>query len=156
MGFNRGRRGRGFWEINTASHIDWPQQSRLIEIMDNGDGTLSLFGTVLDRAAPAAAPPSGPADRLHAAQLASVARTLSYNDPQREGLRARGRRRKPAPPRPQRGAAGEGPALASADGVPGGLELEEGLDPREAVEVGDVEVVVAGLRATRVTLSAAS
>ena len=25
----------GFWELNTASHIDWPQQSRLVEIMDN-------------------------------------------------------------------------------------------------------------------------
>ena len=84
VGFNRGRRGRGFWEINTASHIDWPQQSRLIDIMDNGDGTLSLFGTVLDSAAPAAAPPSGPAAAFTPLQLASVARTLSYNDPQRE------------------------------------------------------------------------
>ncbi len=84
--FNRGRRGRGFWEINTASHIDWPQQSRVIEIMDNGDGTLSLFGTLLDTAAPAAAPPAGPADAFSPVQLASIARTLSYNDPQREGL----------------------------------------------------------------------
>jgi metallophosphoesterase (TIGR03767 family) len=84
--FNRSRRGRGFWEINTASHIDWPQQSRLIEIMDNGDGTLSLFGTLLDTAAPAAAPPAGPADAFTPVQLASIARTLSYNDPQREGL----------------------------------------------------------------------
>ncbi len=51
--FYKGRKGRGFWQINTASHIDWPQQSRLIEVMDNRDGTLSLFGTVLDSAAPA-------------------------------------------------------------------------------------------------------
>jgi metallophosphoesterase (TIGR03767 family) len=92
VGFNRGKRGRGFWEINTASHIDWPQQSRLIEIMDNGDGTLSLFGTVLDSAAPAAAPPAGPAGAFTPLQLASVARTLSYNDPQREPDGA-GRRR---------------------------------------------------------------
>jgi metallophosphoesterase (TIGR03767 family) len=84
--FNRGRRGRGFWEINTASHIDWPQQSRLIEIMDNGDGTLSLFGTLVDSAAPAAAPTAGPAAAFSPTQLASIARTLSYNDPQREGL----------------------------------------------------------------------
>ena len=84
--FNRGKKGRGFWEINTASHIDWPQQSRLIEIMDNRDGTLSLFGTLLDHAARVAAPPAGPADAFSPAQLASLARTLSFNDPQREGL----------------------------------------------------------------------
>ena len=84
--FNRGRRGAGFWEINTASHIDWPQQSRLIEIMDNRDGTLSLYGTLLDHAAPVTAPPAGPAGAFSPAQLASLARTLSFNDPQREGL----------------------------------------------------------------------
>ena len=84
--FYRGKRGRGFWEINTASHIDWPQQSRLIEIMDNGDGTLSLFGTLVDHAAPVTAPDAGPASAFSPAQLASLARTLSFNDPQREGL----------------------------------------------------------------------
>ena len=46
----------GFWELNTASHIDWPQQSRLVEIMDNHDGTLSVFGTILDFVAPDARP----------------------------------------------------------------------------------------------------
>jgi len=86
VSFNKGKKGRGFWEINTASHIDWPQQSRLIEIMDNRDGTLSLFGTLLDSAAPVAAPAPGPADAFSPAQLASLARTLSFNDPQREGL----------------------------------------------------------------------
>jgi metallophosphoesterase (TIGR03767 family) len=84
--FFRGRKGRGFWQINTASHIDWPQQSRLIEVMDNRDGTLSLFGTILDSAAPAAAPTPGDALGLGPEQLASLGRTLSYNDPQREGL----------------------------------------------------------------------
>ena len=62
--FNKGKKGRGFWEINTASHIDWPQQSRLIEIMDNRDGTLSLFGTLLDHAARVAEPAPGPASAL--------------------------------------------------------------------------------------------
>jgi metallophosphoesterase (TIGR03767 family) len=81
--FFRGRRGRGFWEINTASHIDWPQQSRLIEIMDNRDGTLSIFGTILDSAAPQAPPPPGAAIGFTLQQLASLGRTLSYNDPQR-------------------------------------------------------------------------
>ena len=41
----------GFWEITTASHIDWPQQSRLLDLLDNRDGTLSLFSTVLDHTA---------------------------------------------------------------------------------------------------------
>ncbi|HEX8101445.1 MAG TPA: hypothetical protein VF533_02440 [Solirubrobacteraceae bacterium] len=82
--FKKGK--RAFWEINTASHIDWPQQSRLIEVMDNRDGTLSLFGTVLDAAAPIVPPPPGPAAAFSEADLASLARVLSFNDPQREGL----------------------------------------------------------------------
>ena len=41
--FKKGR--TGFWQINTASHADFPQQSREIEVMDNRDGTLSLFTT---------------------------------------------------------------------------------------------------------------
>jgi metallophosphoesterase (TIGR03767 family) len=88
--FFRGRRGRGFWEINTASHVDWPQQSRLIQVLDNRDGTLSIFGTILDSAAPQAAPAPGNALALSFRQLVSLGRTLSYNDPQRAGLPASG------------------------------------------------------------------
>jgi hypothetical protein len=81
--FYGGRRGGGFWEVNTASHIDWPQQSRLLEVMDNRNGTLSIFGTILDAAAPAAAPAPGPASAFSVGELVSLGRTLSYNDPQR-------------------------------------------------------------------------
>jgi len=89
--FFKGKKGRGFWEINTASHIDWPEQSRTIEVMDNKDGTLSLFGTLLDSAAPAVAPaPGTSALTMSQAQLTSLARTLSFNDPQREGLEGSG------------------------------------------------------------------
>jgi metallophosphoesterase (TIGR03767 family) len=42
----------GFWELNTASHIDFPQQARVVEIVDNHDGTLSIFGTIIDSLAP--------------------------------------------------------------------------------------------------------
>jgi hypothetical protein len=90
VSFNGGRRGGGFWEINTASHIDWPQQSRLIELIDNRDGTLSIFGTMLDAAAPQAAPAPGNALGLSLRQLVSLSRTLSYNDPQREGAEGGG------------------------------------------------------------------
>jgi hypothetical protein len=38
----------GYWEIETSALADWPAQSRLVEIVDNGNGTLSLFGTVID------------------------------------------------------------------------------------------------------------
>jgi metallophosphoesterase (TIGR03767 family) len=68
----------GFWEVNTASHIDYPQQSRTIEITDNQDGTLSIFGILFDHAAPPVPPPSAPYSHL---DLASISRELSANDP---------------------------------------------------------------------------
>ncbi|MFD0315022.1 TIGR03767 family metallophosphoesterase [Streptomyces flavalbus] len=44
--------GNAFWEISTASHVDFPQLARVIEIADNRDGTLSLFTTLIESAAP--------------------------------------------------------------------------------------------------------
>jgi hypothetical protein len=37
-----------WWDIGTAAHIDWPPQSRLVEVVDNHDGTLSIFCTMVD------------------------------------------------------------------------------------------------------------
>jgi metallophosphoesterase (TIGR03767 family) len=66
----------GFWEINTAAHVDWPQQSRLVEIADNRDGTLSIFATMLDHSGPAAY-----GGRLDGpVPLAGLARELALND----------------------------------------------------------------------------
>lgn len=78
----------GFWEINTASHIDFPQQSRLVELVDNQDGTLSIFATMVDHAGPVS---SGGA-LADPVSLAGLARELAANDPQgrtagREGAR---------------------------------------------------------------------
>jgi metallophosphoesterase (TIGR03767 family) len=67
----------GFWEINTASHIDYPQQSRLIEITDNKDHTLSIFTTILDHAGPA----DYRGDLSTTVALAGLSRELSVNDP---------------------------------------------------------------------------
>jgi metallophosphoesterase (TIGR03767 family) len=67
-----------FWEVSTAAHIDWPQQSRMIELVKNEDGTLSLVVTILDHEGPPR-PASGWAGRS-IARLASIARELSYND----------------------------------------------------------------------------
>jgi metallophosphoesterase (TIGR03767 family) len=72
--------GGGFWEINTASHIDWPQQARVVELVSNGDGTLSIFGTIVDHAAPASWSPN-PTSPL---ELAALARELAMNDWQRD------------------------------------------------------------------------
>jgi hypothetical protein len=38
----------GYWEIMTSAIADWPSQARTIEIVDNGDGTLSIFATLID------------------------------------------------------------------------------------------------------------
>jgi len=69
----------GFWEINTASHIDFPQQSRIIEIADNQDGTLSIFGTLIDHLSPPIVNAMGP--RYTITEMASISRELSFNDP---------------------------------------------------------------------------
>lgn len=75
--------GGNWWEINTAAIADWPQQSRLIELMDNGDGTLSIFGTLTDQAAPLAVPDSGTAAAgFGNDELGSIARAVTANDPQ--------------------------------------------------------------------------
>lgn len=73
----------GFWGIETASEIDWPILSRLLEVMDNRDGTLSIFGTLIDHGAPRATPPAGTrAFGFDPETLAALGREFSYNDPQ--------------------------------------------------------------------------
>jgi Ca2+-binding RTX toxin-like protein len=75
----------GFWGIRVAAEADWPQQSRLLEVFDNDDGTLSIFGTILDHAAAATAPGPGDASAFDVEELASVGRTIAYNDTQSGG-----------------------------------------------------------------------
>ena len=74
--------GGVWWGIETAATADWPVQHRLVEVMDNRDGTLSIFGTVLDHAADAQSPAPGSAQAFNEEMLASIGRELSYNDPQ--------------------------------------------------------------------------
>jgi metallophosphoesterase (TIGR03767 family) len=68
----------GFWEINTASHVDFPQQSRTVELVDNGNGTLSIFATMLDHNGPA----SNGGSLADTVALSALARELAANDPQ--------------------------------------------------------------------------
>ncbi len=65
----------GFWDIGTAAHVDWACQSRLIEVLDNRDGTLSIACTMVDHAGH---PKPGGQGRV--LNLASVARELAAND----------------------------------------------------------------------------
>ncbi|MFZ2511716.1 MAG: TIGR03767 family metallophosphoesterase, partial [Gordonia sp. (in: high G+C Gram-positive bacteria)] len=69
-----------FWEINTASHIDYPQLARIIEIADNGDGTLSIFTPLVE----AAAAYTGNESDLSPDGLATLYREMSYNDIHRD------------------------------------------------------------------------
>ncbi|MEV4310855.1 TIGR03767 family metallophosphoesterase [Actinocrispum sp. NPDC049592] len=67
---------QSFWEINTASHTDYPHHARVIELTDNGDGTLSLFTTLIESDSPyatdfGASSPTG---------LASLYREIAVND----------------------------------------------------------------------------
>jgi metallophosphoesterase (TIGR03767 family) len=66
--------GAGFWQITTASHIDWPQQARIVEFVATGTG-LAIACTVTDSAAPASY--QGGAEP---ASLAGLARELAAND----------------------------------------------------------------------------
>jgi hypothetical protein len=67
---------QSFWEINTASHVDFPQHARIVEVADNDDGTLSLFTTLIEAEAPYAVD----YDARTPQALASLYRELSYND----------------------------------------------------------------------------
>ncbi|MEX2253315.1 MAG: hypothetical protein WD649_04115 [Thermoleophilaceae bacterium] len=79
----------GFWSIRTSAEIDWPQQSRLLEVMDNRDGNLSIFGPVIDHSSPVASPAPGTnANAFGVDELSSLSRTFSFNDPQSGGATA--------------------------------------------------------------------
>ncbi|MFD7899481.1 TIGR03767 family metallophosphoesterase [Streptomyces sp. NPDC059743] len=66
-----------FWEVSTASHIDFPQLARIIEITDNRDGTLSLFTTLIE----SAAPHRTDFQDLSQTGLAALYRELAHNAP---------------------------------------------------------------------------
>ena len=75
-----------FWHVSTAAHIDWPQQTRMIELIDNGDATMTLALTLIDHAG-SPNPGNAPATQDGAGssgqgvlKLASIGRELAYND----------------------------------------------------------------------------
>lgn len=77
--------GSGFWEITTASMIDWPQQARVIEII-RAEGGLAMRSSLLDHAAPVEWSEDALDDHRG---LASISRVLSANDyHDRDGVRS--------------------------------------------------------------------
>lgn len=78
-----------FWHIRTASHIDWPQQSRVIEIARAGDEIVNeivIGTTIVDHAGPLEFNGSA-AELADPIALAGFSRQLAANDWQRqEGL----------------------------------------------------------------------
>ncbi|MFF4120615.1 TIGR03767 family metallophosphoesterase [Streptomyces sp. NPDC001714] len=69
--------GNSFWEITTASHVDHPQLARVVELVDNKDGTVSLFTTLIESAAPHRTDFSD----LSQTGLAALYRELAFNAP---------------------------------------------------------------------------
>ena len=67
---------RGFWEVTTCAVVDWPCQTRMVELVDHGE-YLSIVTTMVDHDTPAApaVPPEATAD------LASLHRELAANVP---------------------------------------------------------------------------
>ncbi|HLJ68118.1 MAG TPA: TIGR03767 family metallophosphoesterase [Chloroflexota bacterium] len=73
---DRSGRAAGFWEVTTGSLIDWPGQGRLVELVLNAGGTLSILCTGIDHDAhpdPRQATADGFLPALH--------RELAANDP---------------------------------------------------------------------------
>lgn len=42
------RAGAGFWEVTTCAVVDWPCQTRIVEVLDLGDDRLGLACTMVD------------------------------------------------------------------------------------------------------------
>jgi hypothetical protein len=68
----------GFWDVTTCAVMDWPSQARLVRLVDNDDGTMSIFCTMLDHDAPP--DPTGAGGLW---RLASIHRELAANHPYR-------------------------------------------------------------------------
>ncbi len=70
---------RGLWEVTTCAVVDWPCQIRVVELLDNADGTLSIACTMVDHDSPTGV--SAPSHRFTGADLAGLHRELAGNVP---------------------------------------------------------------------------
>jgi metallophosphoesterase (TIGR03767 family) len=73
---HRGDAGRGgFWEVTTCAVVDWPCQTRVVELLDHGDH-LSIVTTMVDHDTPAV-----PSSLETTDDLAALHRELAANVP---------------------------------------------------------------------------
>jgi len=68
--------GRGFWEVTTCAVVDWPCQTRLVELVHDGRGRLAVVCTMLDFDAPLS-----PGSLVTRPQLSALHRELAANVP---------------------------------------------------------------------------
>jgi hypothetical protein len=67
---------RGFWEVTTCAVVDWPCQTRVVELLDSGE-YLSIVTTMVDHDTPMTPSPS-----LETSDdLAALHRELAANGP---------------------------------------------------------------------------
>jgi metallophosphoesterase (TIGR03767 family) len=72
-----------FWEIRTGSHIDWPQQSRSIEIARTTDGQIAIGTVLIDHKGPIEF--NGTSEEVTSPiALSGLSRQLAANDWQRQ------------------------------------------------------------------------
>jgi metallophosphoesterase (TIGR03767 family) len=67
---------RGFWEVTTCAVVDWPCQTRVVELLDHGE-YLSIVTTMVDHDTPAAPPVA----LATSDDLAALHRELAANVP---------------------------------------------------------------------------
>jgi metallophosphoesterase (TIGR03767 family) len=95
--------GTAYYEVNTASVADMPSESRVFEIADNRDGTISIFSTIFEAAIapnprdihwteddPTDETKYGAASSVNEHWLASFGREVGYHDPQQDHAAAAG------------------------------------------------------------------
>ena len=81
LGRNNFEKSAGFWHIQTASNIDWPQQGRTIEILQDGNRVV-IATTVFDHQSPIRID-EATSDLENPVALAGISRILSANHWQR-------------------------------------------------------------------------
>jgi metallophosphoesterase (TIGR03767 family) len=72
--------GGGFWEITTSSVIDWPSQTRALEVLRHRDGSIEIASTLIDHADAADGLATLHRDLAHRFRTPNVAARMSGRD----------------------------------------------------------------------------